>query len=80
MSEQIKLIQFSKGGGCGCKIAQSVLQQMLQTNSVTSFESLLVGNESSDDAAVYQLNDETSIISTTDFFFPLLTMLLTLEE
>jgi len=72
MSEDlIKLTQFSKGGGCGCKIAPSVLQQIVQTNSLSSFNQLLVGNESSDDAAVYQLNDETAIISTTDFFLPI---------
>ncbi len=67
----IKLTQFSKGGGCGCKIAPSVLQQIVQTNHLSSFNRLLVGNESSDDAAVYSLNDETAIISTTDFFLPI---------
>jgi selenide,water dikinase len=71
MQEEIKLTQFSKGGGCGCKIAPSVLQQMLKTEDKSSFASLLVGNESSDDAAVYQINDETAIISTTDFFMPI---------
>ncbi|HEY0040907.1 MAG TPA: selenide, water dikinase SelD [Flavisolibacter sp.] len=71
MPEQIKLTQFSKGGGCGCKIAPSVLQQILSTSDKSSFASLLVGNESSDDAAVYQLDNETAIISTTDFFVPI---------
>jgi selenide, water dikinase len=71
MQEQIKLTQFSKGGGCGCKIAPSVLQQMLTTENKTSFAALLVGNESSDDAAVYQLNEQTALISTTDFFVPI---------
>jgi selenide,water dikinase len=71
MQEPIKLTQFSKGGGCGCKIAPSVLQQILATENKGSFASLLVGNESSDDAAVYQLNEETAIISTTDFFVPI---------
>lgn len=71
MQEQIKLTQFSKGGGCGCKIAPSVLQQILTTENKGSFASLLVGNESSDDAAVYQLNEETALISTTDFFVPI---------
>src|SRR4051794_30243538 len=71
MQEQIKLTQFSKGGGCGCKIAPSVLQQILTTENKGSFASLLVGNESSDDAAVYQLNEETAVISTTDFFVPI---------
>jgi selenide,water dikinase len=71
MSEPIKLTQFSKGGGCGCKIAPSVLQQMLQTENKFPFPALLVGNESSDDAAVYKINDEQSVISTTDFFLPI---------
>lgn len=71
MQEPIKLTQFSKGGGCGCKIAPAVLQQMLATDKKHPFASLLVGNESSDDAAVYQLNDQTAIISTTDFFVPI---------
>ncbi|RYZ27289.1 MAG: selenide, water dikinase SelD [Chitinophagaceae bacterium] len=71
MQEQIKLTQFSKGGGCGCKIAPSVLQQILTTENKGSFAALLVGNESSDDAAVYKLNEETALISTTDFFVPI---------
>lgn len=70
MQEEIKLTQFSKGGGCGCKIAPSVLQQILATQNAPSFTNLLVGNESNDDAAVYQINTETAIISTTDFFVP----------
>ncbi|HVG41458.1 MAG TPA: selenide, water dikinase SelD [Chitinophagaceae bacterium] len=69
MSET-RLTSFSKGGGCGCKIAPSVLQQIVQATPNT-FTNLLVGNESSDDAAVYQLNGETAIISTTDFFLPI---------
>jgi selenide,water dikinase len=69
--EDIRLTQFSKGGGCGCKIAPSVLQQMLPAGDKGSFPNLLVGNESSDDAAVYLLNDETALISTTDFFMPI---------
>lgn len=71
VQEEIKLTQFSKGGGCGCKIAPSVLQQMLATASKGTFANLLVGNESSDDAAVYRLNDELAVISTTDFFMPI---------
>lgn len=71
MTEEIKLTQFSKGGGCGCKIAPSVLQQIIQTNSSVSFEKLLVGNESADDAAVYQINGDTAVISTADFFMPI---------
>lgn len=71
IQEDVKLTQYSKGGGCGCKIAPSVLQQMLATANKASFTGLLVGNESSDDAAVYQLNDETAVVSTTDFFMPI---------
>jgi selenide,water dikinase len=80
MEEQIKLSSFSKGGGCGCKIAPSVLQQILQTSSTMNFPNLLVGNESGDDAAVYLLNEETALISTTDFLFPLLMTLSSLER
>ena len=71
MQEQIKLTQFSKGGGCGCKIAPSVLQRILSTEKRDLFANLLVGNESSDDAAVYQLNEDIAVISTTDFFVPI---------
>lgn len=71
ITEEIRLTQFSKGGGCGCKIAPSVLQQMLATGDKGFFPQLLVGNESSDDAAVYLLNEDTAIASTTDFFMPI---------
>jgi selenide,water dikinase len=71
MSTEIKLTQFSKGGGCGCKIAPSILQQIVQTKKNFSFDLLLVGNESSDDAAVYQINKDEALISTTDFFLPI---------
>jgi selenide,water dikinase len=70
MSTEIKLTQFSKGGGCGCKIAPSVLQQIVQSTGLP-YNNLLVGNESSDDAAVYQINDQEAIVSTTDFFLPI---------
>lgn len=70
MTEETRLTQFSKGGGCGCKIAPSVLQQMLGSDAKEIFSSLLVGNESSDDAAVYQINETQSVISTADFFMP----------
>lgn len=69
--DPIKLTQFSKGGGCGCKIAPSVLQEILRTENNFSFTGLLVGNESSDDAAVYCINNETAVISTADFFLPI---------
>jgi selenide,water dikinase len=71
MQQEIRLTQFSKGGGCGCKIAPSVLQEMLATQNRSSFSNLLVGNESSDDAAVYMISEDTAIISTTDFFMPI---------
>jgi selenide,water dikinase len=71
MEEEIKLTRYSKGGGCGCKIAPSVLQQMLQTENKFSFPGLLVGNETSDDAAVYLLDQDLAVISTTDFFLPI---------
>ena len=71
MTGEFKLTQYSKGGGCGCKIAPAVLQQILTTENKTSFNNLLVGNESSDDAAVYQLDENNAVISTTDFFLPI---------
>ena len=61
MQDRIRLTQFSKGGGCGCKIAPSVLEQMLHTKDHSTFQGLLVGNESSDDAAVFQLDDKRAI-------------------
>jgi selenide,water dikinase len=69
--DPIRLTQHSKGGGCGCKIAPSVLQQILQTENKFTSVDLLVGNESSDDAAVYKISDNQAIISTTDFFLPI---------
>jgi selenide,water dikinase len=71
MSEILKLTSWSKGGGCGCKIAPSVLQQIIQTKNNISFPSLLVGNDSGDDAAVFQISETASVISTTDFFLPI---------
>lgn len=71
-TEKIKLTQFSHGAGCGCKIAPDVLEKMLQTDvEQMKFKSLLVGNESKDDAAVYDIGDGVCIISTTDFFMPI---------
>lgn len=66
------MTQFSHGSGCGCKIAPATLENILQSDAIrTSFPNLLVGNESKDDAAVYALDDGTCIISTTDFFMPI---------
>jgi selenide,water dikinase len=69
---EIKLTQFSHGAGCGCKISPKVLTTILQTTTTPlNDKCLLVGNESRDDAAVYDLGDGTAIISTTDFFMPI---------
>jgi selenide,water dikinase len=68
----IKLTQYSHGGGCGCKIAPALLSDILsQFSSPKAFPNLLVGTESSDDAAVYKLNDTQAIVATTDFFMPI---------
>ena len=69
---EIKLTQLSHGGGCGCKIAPALLQQILgAAKEKLPFANLLVGTETSDDAAVYRLNDQQAIIATTDFFMPI---------
>ena len=71
MSE-VKLTQLSHGGGCGCKIAPALLQSILgKAKEKLPFPDLLVGAETSDDAAVYRLNDQQAIIATTDFFMPI---------
>ncbi len=67
-----RLTSLSHGGGCGCKIAPGVLSQILQgTVGAPVPRELLVGIETADDAAVYQLNDEQALIATTDFFMPI---------
>ncbi len=71
MSE-VKLTQLSHGGGCGCKIAPALLRSILgDAKEKMPFPDLLVGKETSDDAAVYRLNDQQAIIATTDFFMPI---------
>ncbi|MYM33357.1 selenide, water dikinase SelD [Duganella sp. FT94W] len=71
-NDAIKLTSFSHGGGCGCKIAPGVLSEILKnSNGFPVPKELLVGIETSDDAAVYQLNDEQALIATTDFFMPI---------
>lgn len=72
MDMKVRLTQFSHGGGCGCKIAPGVLEQILAkgTPSIVP-KDLLVGIETSDDAAVYRLNDRQAIVATTDFFMPI---------
>jgi selenide, water dikinase len=70
--DSIRLTQYSHGAGCGCKIAPAVLDRMLHSHlPKTDFPSLLVGNESKDDAAVFDLGDGTCVVSTTDFFMPI---------
>ena len=72
MDAPLKLTSFSHGGGCGCKIAPGVLADILkQTQGFPVPPQLMVGIETSDDAAVYQLNDEQALIATTDFFMPI---------
>ena len=67
-----RLTQFSHGGGCGCKIAPGVLSELLAATPMRSLpKDLLVGTESSDDAAVYRLNDTQALVATTDFFTPI---------
>src|SRR6266853_1898663 len=71
-ADLIRLTQFSHGGGCGCKIAPAVLSEILAQTPIRGLpKDLLVGIESSDDAAVYRLNDEQAIVATTDFFTPI---------
>ena len=70
--EEIKLTQYSHGAGCGCKISPAVLEFILHSDSPkTKFGALLVGNETKDDAAVFDLGGGDCIISTTDFFLPI---------
>ena len=69
---KIKLTSFSRGGGCGCKIAPGMLGEILKgAKGIVVPPQLLVGIETSDDAAVYQINDEQALIATTDFFMPI---------
>jgi len=69
---EVKLTQYSHGSGCGCKISPKVLSTILQTASHPITDpKILVGNDSCDDAAVYNMGDGTAIMSTTDFFMPI---------
>jgi selenide,water dikinase len=71
MEQEIKLTQYSHGAGCGCKIAPKLLEEILSGHfTMPDNKNLLVGNHSKDDAAVYDLGNGTAIISTTDFFMP----------
>src|SRR3977135_3891976 len=69
---QARLTSLAHGGGFGCKLAPSVLQQLLADQPAAApFKQLLVGTETADDAAVWQLDENTCIIATTDFFMPM---------
>ncbi len=71
-NENIRLTQLSHGGGCGCKIAPDILQKILAGSAGGIIPpQLLVGTESSDDAAVYEINPQQAIVATTDFFMPI---------
>jgi selenide,water dikinase len=71
MSEAIRLTSLAHGGGCGCKIAPAVLREILaDMPAARAFPNLLVGAETSDDAAVWRLNDAQALVATTDFFMP----------
>ena len=68
----VRLTHLSHGGGCGCKIAPGILEQVLAKTAPTLVPpQLLVGIETSDDAAVYQINADQAIVATTDFFMPI---------
>ena len=71
-NKTLRLTEFSHGGGCGCKIAPSVLSEILKSaKGLPIPKELMVGIETSDDAAVYRVNDHQALIATTDFFMPI---------
>ncbi|WP_160154272.1 selenide, water dikinase SelD [Microbulbifer sp. ALW1] len=71
-AQPIRLTQYSHGAGCGCKISPAVLDQILAgSGSQVADPRLWVGNSSRDDAAVYALDEERGVVSTTDFFMPI---------
>ncbi|POA70359.1 selenide, water dikinase SelD [Pseudomonas sp. DP16D-R1] len=72
MSEPIRLTQYSHGAGCGCKISPQVLEVILAGSGAQNLDPRLwVGNASRDDAAVYAIDEERGVVSTTDFFMPI---------
>ena len=67
----IRLTSLAHGGGCGCKLAPAVLQQLLADQpAAAAYRQLLVGSDTGDDAAVWQIDDNTCVVATTDFFMP----------
>lgn len=70
--EQVRLTEYSHGAGCGCKISPMLLDEILQSSRPNiEYSNLLVGNEHKDDAAAFDLGNGTSVLSTTDFFMPI---------
>jgi selenide,water dikinase len=70
-SAPVRLTSLAHGGGCGCKLAPAVLQDILRGMPATAaFSNLMVGTDTSDDAAVWRLNDTQALVATTDFFMP----------
>lgn len=70
--EEVKLTEYSHGAGCGCKISPKLLDQILKNVKTSGvFPNLLVGNNTKDDAAVMEMDNGTCVISTTDFFMPI---------
>jgi selenide,water dikinase len=70
--EQVRLTDLAHGGGCGCKLAPSVLSGILaEMPAAATFQNLLVGTETADDAAVYRIDERTAVVATTDFFMPI---------
>jgi len=72
----VRMTEYSHGSGCGCKISPKLLEDILKTQAAPAealamYPRLLVGNESKDDAAVFDLGNGTSVVSTTDFFMPI---------
>ena len=68
----VRLTSLAHGGGCGCKLAPSVLRELMAGQpAISPYANLLVGTETGDDAAVYRLDDGTCVIATTDFFMPM---------
>jgi len=71
MPEPVRLTSLAHGGGCGCKLAPAVLQDIIaRMPAAAAFPNLMVGTETSDDAAVWRLNDHQALVATTDFFMP----------
>jgi len=72
MNEPVRLTQYSHGAGCGCKISPQVLDVILAGSGAQNLDpKLWVGNASRDDAAVYALDEHRGVVSTTDFFMPI---------